>query len=157
MGTRSSIAMKTVDGIKAIYCHWDGYVDHNGRILRENYSTEAQVTELINLGDLSSLGTKIGDVHPFDAKFGDEPELPICDDWCKAYHRDRGEDWAQVAPQTWTQDVKEWVKDMGQSGCEYFYLFNGQDWLVHKVGDVDVYDFPVFDFVEVEILKEIVS
>ena len=30
MGTRSSIAIKTEDGIKAIYCHWDGYVDHNG-------------------------------------------------------------------------------------------------------------------------------
>ena len=29
MATRSAIGMKTPEGkIKAIYCHWDGYVDN---------------------------------------------------------------------------------------------------------------------------------
>ena len=49
MATRSTIAMKTKDGkIKAIYCHWDGYVDHNGRILSNFYTDPAKVQELIN-------------------------------------------------------------------------------------------------------------
>ena len=47
MSTRSSIAVKTADGIKSIYCHWDGYVDHNGRILKEFYSTDEKVNQLM--------------------------------------------------------------------------------------------------------------
>lgn len=77
MGTRSSIAIKTENGIKAIYCHWDGYVDHNGRILREHYDTPSKVADLIALGDLSSLRQEIGQVHSFDADRGPEPELGL--------------------------------------------------------------------------------
>jgi hypothetical protein len=40
-------------------------------------------------------------------------------------------------------------------GIEYCYLWDGRDWLVHKVGDVGKQGFPAFDFVEVGILKEI--
>ena len=66
MSTRSSIAIKTADGIKSIYCHWDGYVDHNGRILKEHYQSPAKIAELIALGDLSSLRQEIGEVQNFD-------------------------------------------------------------------------------------------
>ena len=91
MGTRSSIAIKTEDGIKAIYCHWDGYVDHNGRLLKEFYNTTDKVKELIALGDLSTLGSMIGQKHDFDSKYGPEPELDLTGNWCLAYGRDRGE------------------------------------------------------------------
>ena len=98
MATRSTIAMKTKDGkIKAIYCHWDGYVDHNGRILSNFYTDPAKVEELINLGDLSTLGSEIGQKHPFDRNY-DEPELKLTEDWCMAYHRDREEEWDRVKP-----------------------------------------------------------
>ena len=66
MGTRSSIAIKTEDGIKAIYCHWDGYVDHNGKILKEFYKTTDKVEALIALGDISSLREEVGEKHDFD-------------------------------------------------------------------------------------------
>jgi hypothetical protein len=88
MGTRSSIAIKTEDGIKAIYCHWDGYVDHNGKILKEFYNTKDKVNELIALGDLSSLRQEPGEAHDFDR--GDD-SLGLTDNWCMAYGRDRGE------------------------------------------------------------------
>jgi len=42
--------------IPTIYCHWDGYVNHNGMILKEHYD---KVQELIALGGLSSLESKI--------------------------------------------------------------------------------------------------
>ena len=67
MGTRSSIAIKTEDGIKAIYCHWDGYVDHNGKILKEFYNTEvskikSQLNELVSKVTDKAVQIKINEV-----------------------------------------------------------------------------------------------
>jgi hypothetical protein len=43
MGTRSTIAIQNADNtVTGIYCHWDGYVEHNGKILNENYTTESK-------------------------------------------------------------------------------------------------------------------
>lgn len=51
MSTRSLIAIKQTDGtVKSIYCHWDGYVSHNGRLLIEHYATPEAVEELLALG-----------------------------------------------------------------------------------------------------------
>lgn len=98
MATRSSISIRNADGsYTGIYCHWDGYLSNNGRILCEHYTNEDKIRELMALGDISVLGEEIGEQHPFDgpcmfsdpnaynaykAKFGS---------WCKAYRRDRGE------------------------------------------------------------------
>ena len=41
MATRSRIAIENQDGtVKSIYCHWDGYISHNGKISFENYDRE---------------------------------------------------------------------------------------------------------------------
>ena len=151
MGTRSSIAMKTEDGIRAIYCHWDGYVDHNGRILKEFYSTDDKVKALLDLGDLSSLRQEIGEAHDFDRHYA-EPNLEgMFDNWCLAYGRDRGE--TDVEAKTF-DDVKTWVESMANSWCEYFYLWDGRDWIVSN-GTMDPQGYPEFDFLEVAILKSI--
>lgn len=56
MGTRSTIGVLNTDGsVTAVYCHWDGYPEHNGKILIDNYTTEEKVRELIGLGSISSL------------------------------------------------------------------------------------------------------
>jgi hypothetical protein len=44
------------DGIISIYCHWDGHIETNGKILFENYNRE-KTEQLIALGNISSLGT----------------------------------------------------------------------------------------------------
>jgi len=151
MGTRSSIAMKTEDGIRAIYCHWDGYVDHNGRILKEFHSTDDKVKALLDLGDLSSLRQEIGEAHDFDRHYA-EPNLEgMFDNWCLAYGRDRGE--TDVEAKTF-DDVKTWVESMANSWCEYFYLWDGRDWIVSN-GTMDPQGYPEFDFLEVAILKSI--
>jgi hypothetical protein len=36
MSTRSAIGIRYGTIIKAVYCHWDGYVEHNGAILQEH-------------------------------------------------------------------------------------------------------------------------
>jgi len=49
MGTRSMIAIENPHSkaVKAIYCHWDGYLAHNGAILNEHYSNSPKVNNLI--------------------------------------------------------------------------------------------------------------
>ena len=153
MGTRSAIAMKTEDGIRSIYCHWDGYVDHNGRILKEFYSTDDKVKALLDLGDLSSLRQEIGEAHDFDRHYA-EPNLEgMFDNWCLAYGRDRGE--TDVEAKSFN-DVKTWVESMANSWCEYFYLWDGRDWIVSN-GKKDSSGCFEFDFLEVKILQEIVN
>ena len=73
MATRSRIGILNDDGtVDSIYCHWDGYLSHNGKILFEHYTDPAVVQELIALGDISSLGIDIGEKHPFDFNSNDE-------------------------------------------------------------------------------------
>jgi len=56
MGTRSIIALEFADGtVEQVYCHWDGYLDHNGKLLQEQYSDPFKVKELLALGGFSSL------------------------------------------------------------------------------------------------------
>ena len=86
MGTRSHIGKKFQDGtIKYIYCHFDGYPEHNGAILKEHYIDEAKVDALLELGDLSILGEEIGEQQDFNNISTHN------DEWCLAYGRDRGE------------------------------------------------------------------
>ena len=57
MSTRSRIAIEKQDGtVESIYCHFDGYLSHNGEILQEHYSTKEKMEKLIELGDISQLG-----------------------------------------------------------------------------------------------------
>ena len=117
MGTRSKIAIENADGtVTGIYCHWDGYLSHNGKILAENYTDEAKVRKLIALGNISSLGPHIGNQHDFD----NAPALS-----CNAYGRDRGEkDQAACTAHNWRQFIAE-------NGQEYDYLFTpGAGWQV---------------------------
>ena len=67
MGTRSTIALEFADGtVQQVYCHWDGYLEHNGKILQEHYSDPFKLRELIDLGDMSSLAPNIGTQHSFE-------------------------------------------------------------------------------------------
>ena len=83
MGTRSTIALEYADGtVDQIYCHWDGYLEHNGQILHKHYSDPFKVRQLMDLGDMSSLGERLGTQHAFDKA----PEGE-----CTFYLRDRKE------------------------------------------------------------------
>jgi hypothetical protein len=90
MATRSTIALEFADGtVQQVYCHWDGYLDHNGRILQAHYMDPFKVRDLIDLGSISSLGAEIGQKHDFDVRF---TSGAIGENWTKFYCRDRGED-----------------------------------------------------------------
>ena len=56
MGTRSTIAIEFADSsVSQVYCHWDGYLEHNGQMLQECYRNPFALRDLIDLGDFSSL------------------------------------------------------------------------------------------------------
>jgi hypothetical protein len=53
MGTRSRIGIEMPDhSVVSVYCHWDGYVEHNGKILVQNYQNREDVQELIDGGGI---------------------------------------------------------------------------------------------------------
>ena len=96
MGTRSTIALEFADGtVEQVYCHWDGYLAHNGQILQEYWSDPFKLRELIDLGDMSSLGKVIGTQHPFSPHSNEEDkalyEAAQAEGACTFYGRDRGE------------------------------------------------------------------
>jgi hypothetical protein len=60
MGTRSTIAMEFADGtVEQVYCHWDGYLENNGKILYNHYVDPFKTRDLIDLGGFSSLETTV--------------------------------------------------------------------------------------------------
>lgn len=124
MGTRSTIAVEHQDGsVSQIYCHWDGYLDCNGRILLDHYSDQSLLEAMINLGDLSSLGSKLK--HTFD----DREE-----DVCTFYGRDRGE--TDIVARRF-QNYNDY-RDNAQFE-EYNYIFRKGEWFVQADNQ-----FPVF-------------
>ena len=60
MGTRSTIAIEFADGtVQQVYCHWDGYLEYNGKILATHYMDPYKVRDLVDLGGFSSLDTTV--------------------------------------------------------------------------------------------------
>jgi len=125
MGTRSRIAIKTESEIKSVYCHWDGYLSNNGKILLENYNTPEKVENLINLGDMSSLHESIEkpEGHTFDTPIEGHTVF---------YNRDRNENWNDVKPQVFKYtnitSEKRFISDLiqrkGIFSEEYAYIFD---------------------------------
>ncbi len=97
MGTRSTIALEYADGtVGQVYCHWDGYLEHNGMLLYKHYSNPFVLRDLLDLGDISSLGRIVGTKHPFSPHGSAEDQVAY-DAAQNAgattfYGRDRGED-----------------------------------------------------------------
>ena len=114
MGTRSHIGIENQDGtVRYIYCNWDGYPDHNGKILIENYFLADKINELLDLGDISSLAPEIGEKHDFD----NPPK-----NQCNVYGRDRGEN--NTKSRT-VGDIDQFLKLADE---DYTYLFRNGKW-----------------------------
>ncbi len=96
MGTRSTIALEYADGtVEQVYCHWDGYLSHNGKILLDHYSNPFILRDLIDLGDISSLKPTIGTKHDFShfgTEMNQEEYEALYGNMTTFYGRDRGED-----------------------------------------------------------------
>lgn len=118
MSTPCNIGIINEDhSIDLIYCHFDGYPSYQTPILLSSYNTAEKVRELIALGDISSLGSNINpsvSIHSFD-----NPQKGVV----VAYHRDRGEEWAECKPLHFENKADLKCRQKGYRG-EYIYLFD---------------------------------
>ena len=98
MGTRSMVGVMVEGGVRAVYVHWDGYLDGVGAGLQE-YTTQEAVEELIAPGDRSSLE--------------------------EGFYKDRGE--TGVEP-TLYATFDEFYDAVEGCGGEYYYVFKDGVW-----------------------------
>jgi len=112
MSTRGAIGMRQPDGsVQAVYVHHDAYVAGVGAILGGWYKTPELVKGLLDLGDLSSLGTTLADTV--------------------AYRRDRGED-MRIA--RYYRDIDAYrCNGRRDLGADYLYLYDGNRWLAYGI------------------------
>ena len=89
MSTRAAIIMKAGDSYIGIYCHNDGYLSHVGEILKKHYTDLAEVKELIELGDISSLQKNVKPAEGIKHSYNNPAK-----DVTVAYHRDRNDEFS---------------------------------------------------------------
>ena len=99
MGTRSLVGVMRDNGqCRAVYVHWDGYLDGVGAGL-QSYTTQSEVEELISHGDRSSLE--------------------------EGFYKDRGE--TNVDPTDYNT-FEEFLNAANGCGAEYYYVFKDGQW-----------------------------
>lgn len=108
MGTHANIGIRSNGIITYIYCHYDGYVEHTGRILQNFYNSPEVAKALIELGDISSLG-----------ELFEKPQEPNEElFYTEAYHRDRSEDYEDTKARV-AKSFEEFI-----DGEDFAYLYN---------------------------------
>jgi hypothetical protein len=139
MSTRSRIGIiNSNKTITSIYCHFDGYPSAVGNTLFHHYTNTKKIRQLIALGDLSSLGTELGEKHNFDTHNsyswqtnGNEGPSPSERGWCCAYGRDRKRD-DETTKSVLSGNREEFFRLARDSWADYAYLWDVKHskWLV---------------------------
>ena len=113
MATRSRIGLLLGDDcVVSVYHHWDGYPTWLGVHLRKNYTTKAQIAELLDGGDISCIESDRDWTH-------EKVEAHV------QYYNDRGED---TEPRL-DLSVDKYLVD----GEEYAYLFENNEWVCYDL------------------------
>lgn len=132
MATRSCIAVRTGTARKprylAVYCHWDGYPDHQLPILAQHHNSSAKALALIAPGDISALRT--GSTWQSGAPRSPQP----------LYYAERGD--KDIAPREFTK-VQQLLDHFQGMGCEHAYVFTPKLGWVHT--DLRQLDLPFED------------
>jgi len=105
MGTASMIGVYNKDGsVTASYCHYDGYLSYNGRLLVETYNTTEAANAVANCGYLSGLTNDLDNDLKEAVHKNEEPRIyNSVDTFLKVGDR--------------------------YAGADYLYLFDGKTWL----------------------------
>jgi hypothetical protein len=125
MATRSHIGKQLPDGsVRFIYCHLDGYPEHNGQILVEHYKDESKVDQLLELGDLSMLRPEIGEEQDFDRTETHN------NNWCLAYERDRKDSGKKATLSYFDDFLEQTYNYLFKDGKWHCYTDNGYELLI---------------------------
>jgi hypothetical protein len=121
MGTRSRIGIELSDAsILSVYCHYDGYPEFNGKVLRNFYDTKEKASQLINGGNMSCTWTNAGWKNETMSESG------------ALYYTSRGESLESNAPRL-DKDMEEFFSD----GEEYSYIFRNGNWFAYDMNYFD--------------------
>ena len=151
MGTHAFIGKKLPDGkVKYIEVHYDGYFSWTGRIPRTFYRTEKRVDALLELGNLSSLGST-----PYGKNL--MPPNGLDHVHCRAHIRGFGWNDKESLPQTasnkeqffndagiaylyedgkWYQSCEGYIQDI--SSCHLTH-YEETDSIYPNIGQCDIY------------------
>ena len=108
MATRARIGLMLRDGaVVSVYHHYDGYPKWLGSFLRKNYTTDSQIAELLDGGDISCIDS--------DTDWNlEKVENHV------QYYNDRGEN---TEPRLDLTD-----QDFFDNNEEYAYIFDENGW-----------------------------
>jgi len=115
MSTNSTIAVFNEWGdVRSVYCHWDGYVEWNGKMLDLHFNSLNKALALVDGGDISAIN-----------------EGGVVD-----YYKDKGDDWESVKPEVYN-NIEELMEEMKYStNIEFVYVYvNGLGWTVRDVNN----------------------
>ena len=132
MATRAIIAKLDDKGVKAIYNHSDGYLEHAGRILNEHYKDESKVDELLAHGDVSIIDENIGvkiDFNDYKTRYANKQ--------CKFYMRDRGEKYKHAEQ---LKDETELIEFSKNCDVDFIYMFAYGSWYVYDIHNGAAYN-----------------
>jgi hypothetical protein len=111
MGTRSRVGVMHGDVCKSVYCHYDGYLEHTGRILFKHYDSTL-ANQLVARGDNSGVQETIEEMNFYSQR----GETDV--DW-KAAH-----------------SFEEFLEQVEGCGCEYYYVMRDGVWYAGAVYEV---------------------
>jgi hypothetical protein len=96
------------DIVKSVYCHYDGYLEHTGKVLLGRYDS-VKANELVALGDNSGVQETIEEMN---------------------FYKDRGE--ADVSWQV-AHTFEEFLEQVDSCGAEYYYIMRDGVWYAGAV------------------------
>lgn len=127
MSTRGRIGLKLSDGkIKSIYVHYDSYEEGVGKMLKEHYNDPKKIEELLNLGDISVLGTfydeelaKENWEKQYDREWRESERGKRASEMTLPY-KDRGETEVEARID---ENEQEYIAKAGKCWEDYIYLY----------------------------------
>ena len=129
MSTNSAIGVLNADNtVTAIYCHFDGYLSHNGALLEQYYNTQELANALVALGSISYLDVNIAPEPEMSHTFKEpQPGVTV------AYHRDRGEPFTQTKYHSKEYfSFNKHIKYLFMDGAWHIFKGYAKDWVPLK-------------------------
>ena len=109
MSTRCRIAIQNKDqSYNSIYCHFDGYPQHTGKLLAQYWTNIENVSSLINSGDVSVLDRSYQKT--------------------KFYSREYN---TAITQALIAKDLDELLQQTQDCGGEYVYAYINNHWFYH--------------------------
>ena len=119
--THATVSIKDGRKFVTVWCNFDGYIDHLGKVLSEHYDTKEKVVDLISHGDACCINENIGERVDNYRCSTDFRYYEQVRHQCRFYHRDMDME-LDIAT-----DITE--KEL-LSYADYNYLFKDGKWFV---------------------------